>query len=332
MIFSGEYLGARKMDGAYYRFTCAEDGEMKLQGRSRSVSGSFLNKIGHVPHLIPFFNSLPKGTCLLGELYFPNKEGSQNVTTIMGCKEDKAIKRQEEGDKLHYYIFDVWAWNGESFLNKSARERFSFIMNRGLEFNNNYVEFPFYYSGEKLWDELNNILNNGGEGIVMTKQDSFPQPGKRTARKTLKVKKEIAQNIDCFFTGKITAPTKEYTGKEIESWPYWINSKTEEVLPEGNYFKEYRIGKMVEPVTKPYYNKWAGSVEIGVFDNNGKVKGIGYLSGLNDEIKANIEKYKMKPIEVSAMEILPTGGLRHAKFVGFRPDLSLEDCTINKII
>ena len=113
MIFSGDYLGTRKMDGAYYRFVKDMDGNMVLQGRSRSVSGEFLNKIDWIPHLHNFFNSLPNGTCLLGELYFPTHEGSSEVTKIIGCKTPKAIERQAN-DKLHYYIFDVWAFDVET--------------------------------------------------------------------------------------------------------------------------------------------------------------------------------------------------------------------------
>lgn len=95
MIFSGTYLGARKMDGAYFRFIKGMDGGMRLQGRSRGVSGDYLDKIDHVPHLMDFFNWLPNGTCLLGEIYFPDKEGSNEITKIMGCLPKKAIERQK---------------------------------------------------------------------------------------------------------------------------------------------------------------------------------------------------------------------------------------------
>ena len=115
-IFSGDYIGARKMDGAYYRFIKDMDGNMRLQGRSRSVSGEYLDKINWVPQLHDFFESLPNGTCLLGEIYFPNNEGSSEVTKIMGCLEQKARDRQEKGDKLHYYVFDVWAYDGKSLM------------------------------------------------------------------------------------------------------------------------------------------------------------------------------------------------------------------------
>ena len=335
MIFSGDYLGARKMDGAYWRFIKSLDGEMKLQGRSRSVNGSFLNKISHVPHLHSFFESLPNGTCLLGELYFPEKEGSQNVTTIMGCKEDKAIERQEKGMKLHYYIFDIWAWNGVSFLTKRAVDRFNYLMNRAYAYQSEYVEYAKYSSGEELWENLQTILANDGEGIVMTKKDSIPQPGKRTARKTLKVKKELEQSIDCFFTGRATPPTKEYTGKEIGAWKYWIDDVTGERLEEGEHYRDYSMGKTIIPVTKPYYYNWAGSLEIGVLKDN-KVFPIGFISGVSDEIKKNYKDYAMRPIEVTAMEVQyhedgRQPGLRHAKFLQFRDDLNIEDCTYNKI-
>lgn len=335
MIFSGDYLGARKMDGAYYRFTKSLDGEMKLQGRSRSVNGDFLNKIGHVPQLMSFFNALPPGTCLLGELYFPQKEGSHNVTTIMGCKEDKAVERQTKGSKLHYYIFDIWALAGASYLDIKAELRFDMLRSLRKTFSYDFVEYAEYYEGEELWTQLQSILFNGGEGIVMTRRDSVPQPGKRTARKTLKVKKEISQNIDCFFTGKFTPPTREYTGKEIETWPYWENGRTGEKLEIGPHYKEFREGAFIEPVTKPWYNGWVGSLEIGVYKDN-KIFPIGFISGISDEIKKNYKDYAMRPIEVTAMEVQyhedgRQPGLRHAKFISFRDDLTLQDCTWEKI-
>ena len=338
MIFSGNYLGARKMDGAYYRFIKDMDGNMRLQGRSKSVSGEYLDKLDHVPHLLPYFESLPNGTCLLGEIYFPDNEGSSNVTTIMGCLAPKAIERQQKGEKLHYYIFDVWAYGGTSYMNKTIENRIyelNEIYNNWADDGNNersnaiaQIDFATYYEGEELWEQLQKILAAGGEGIVMTKKGTVPSPGKRTARKTLKVKKELSENIDCFFTGRGTSPTRLYTGKEIETWKYWENMRTGAKV-ESEYFGKYRQGEPYEPVTKPYFYGWAGSLEIGVL-KDGQVYPIGYLSGLADEIKADPGAQRMKCIEVTAMEILPTGGIRHAKLERFRPDLAPTDCTYEK--
>lgn len=338
MIFSGDYLGARKMDGAYYRFIKDMDGNMRLQGRSKSVNGNYLDKLDHVPHLMPYFESLPNGTCLLGEIYFPNKEGSSNVTTIMGCLAPKAIDRQSKGDKLHYYIFDVWAYDGKSFMNKTIEHRteqldqmyndWCDMVHNELLSNGGYVDFATYVDGKDLWNLLQRTLANGGEGIVMTKKGTTPAPGKRTARKTLKVKKELQENIDCFFTGRATPPTRLYTGKEIEIWKYWIDTRNDARL-EGEHYKLYKEGAPIEPVTKPYFLHMAGSLEIAVM-KDGVETPIGYLSGLSDEIKSNFKAMRGKCIEVAAMEILPTGGIRHGKLNQFRPDLTPMDCTWEK--
>ena len=334
MIFSGDYLGARKMDGAYYRFVKDMDGNMVLQGRSRSVSGEFLNKIDWVPQLHSFFESLPNGTCLLGELYFPTHEGSSEVTKIMGCKTPKAIERQSK-DKLHYYIFDIWAIDGRSLLDVSFEKRVDELdclriyskPNSLMEDRTDFfpeIEFAIYYEGAQLWNKLQCILEEGGEGIVITKKTSHAEPGKRTARKTLKIKKEIANTIDCFFTGVGSAPTREYVGKEIEKWQYWENLQTGEKI-EGDFYKEYSEGSPIEPVTKPYFKGWAGSLEIGAIKGD-KIVPIGYLSGLSDEIKSDPKKYKGRVIEISCMEVLKTGGLRHAKMIQFRDDKNWRDC------
>ena len=328
MIYSGDYLGARKMDGAYYRFIKDMNGNMRLQGRSLSVNGEYLDKLDHVPHLMDFFNSLPNGTCLLGEIYFPDNEGSNKVTTIMGCLTEKAIERQNKGVKLHYYIFDMWAWDGKSLMKTVAADRFEMLHNLK---NTEYVEVAHYSDGNELWVNLQNILAAGGEGVVITKKDSIPAPGKRTARKTLKIKKELQDTVDCFFTGHASAPTKLYTGKSIETWIYWENEITGEKL-NGEYYKDYAAGMAIIPVTKPYFNGWAGSLEIGVSDSkNMKVVPIGYLSGLSDEIKAKWQEYYGRCNEIDAMQRhQETGGLRHAKFIRFRDDLTVADCTLEK--
>ena len=329
LIYSGNYLGARKMDGAYYRFIKDMDGNMRLQGRSKSVNGGYLDKLDHIPHLMSFFNELPNGTCLLGEIYFPNNEGSSNVTTIMGCLTDKAIARQEKGDKLHYYIFDIWAWDGVSYMDKKCEDRFDELNSCARAYPCEYAEWAQYYEGKELWTQLQTILANGGEGIVMTKKGTIPQPGKRPARKTLKVKKELAENIDCFFTGRATAPTRLYNGKELKTWKYWERLRDGAKL-EAELYEDYKNGEAIEPVTKPYFHGWAGSLEIGVM-KDGKEIAIGLLSGLTEEIKANPAAMRHQCIEVAAMEILPdTYALRHGKLKCFRPDLTPADCTFEK--
>lgn len=329
MIFSGDYIGARKIDGAFYKFWKDENGNMELLGRSKGVGGDYLNKLDWVPQLYKFFNELPNGTCLIGEIYFPGNEGSNKVTSIMGCLKDKAIARQESGAKLYYYIFDVLAFNGMSLLDQPIGFRVETLKMAEKVHKSEYVEWAQYFEGKELWDELQKILASGGEGVVITKKGTCYQPGKRPARQTLKIKKELSETLDCFFTGRISAPTRLYTGTTLPSWTYWENVKTGEKYLEVLY-KEYLNGEPIEPVTKPYFFGMAGSLEIGVL-KDGKVHPLGWLSGLSDEIKSNYKEYKGKCLEVGAMQFTDDGALRHAKMIQLRPDLTIQDCTWDKL-
>ena len=283
-IFSGDYIGSRKMDGAFFKFIKDEDGAMSLIGRSKSVKGDYIDKLGHVPQLMPFFDSLPNGTCLLGELYFPNNEGSNHVTTIIGCLEAKARARQEQGDRLHYYVFDVLAFNGHALHKRNIEERIEVLQNISYGFDGDYIEFAQYFEGKELWDQLQSILAEGGEGIVITKKGTCYQPGKRPARQTFKVKKELQETIDVVILDA-NPPTRLYNGKEVMTWQYWEDLKSGEKL-KGSFYKDYNDGLPIEPVTKNYWNDWAGSLVIGMRKDN-KLVVVGSLSGMTEEVLAN---------------------------------------------
>ena len=334
-IFSNEWLGAQKRDGAFYKFIKSDNGEMELLGRSKSVSGDYLNKIDWVPQLMPFFNDLPNGTCLLGEIYLPSNEQAKSTTSIMNCLVDKAVKRQEK-EKLRYYVFDVLAFDDTSLLNITAQDRFEmelpFIEDKygpAAE----YVDFAHYFRGKQLWDNLQSLLADGYEGIVITREGALYQPGKRPSKDTLKVKKELQETIDCIMIGA-NGPAQEYTGKEMETWPYWFNELTNEKINK-NMYNDYVDGATVIPVTKNWFYGWAGSWKLGVY-KDGKLVEIGNLSGITDEMKENWKDYIGKVCEITAMEIMNNAqggkGLRHPKLVSMRSDKTPEECTIDQII
>ena len=346
-IFSGEWLGSQKFDGYFAKLVKDEDGNVGLYSRSRNVNGEFPEKHEWVPHLQTFFEALPNGTCLLGELYLPSSPGSKNITSIMGCLKEKAIDRQNKGEKLHFYAFDLLACQGVKLIGIEAEVRFKDL---AILFENHlpkceYVSFAQYKSGKELWIMLQEILGRGDEGIVITHQDGKYEPGKRPSKTTLKIKKELKQTIDCFFTGVGSAPTHEYTGKEIETWQFWENQRTGEKM-QGDYYNDYHLGAGIVPVTKGYFYGWCGSLQIavlrdkvgskckinGVIYEDKEVFPIGWLSGLPDEMKAAPDKFAFIPIEVNAMEYDSINKtLRHGKMVGWRKDLQLTDCSLEKI-
>lgn len=326
-IFSSEWFGAEKKDGAFYKFIKNDDGSVELLGRSRGVSGDYLNKIEWVPHLQEFFDKVPSGTCMLGELYIPVRPGSNNTTTIMGCLKEKAIERQKKDEeKLCYYIFDMLAWNGEILYNKAALQRFSALKcaseDRNLKYR--WVEWAQYSEGKELYDRLGAILERGGEGIVLTRKQSVYQPDKRPSKDCLKVKKEVSNSIDCIVMGALP-PTHYYSGKCIEDWRFWENTITGEKI-QGLLYEDFYLGKPYKPITKAYFYGWAGSLQVGLIKDK-KVVSIGSVSGLTEEILQNWRQYKGKVVELTCMEIMKTEGLRHPKFVRFRPDKPITDCS-----
>jgi hypothetical protein len=349
-IFSGEWYGAQKRDGAFFMFLKDEDGNMYLRPRSRNVKKEFINKINWVPHLHSFFESLPNGTCFLGEIYLTSNEQAKSTTSIMNCLLDKAIKRQEK-EKLIYYIFDVLAFDGESFLKTPAKDRFDIL--ESLHYNTSdygpyygdykYIEWARYETGKELWNTIQGLLADGYEGVVITRGDSTYLPGKRTNKDTLKIKKELQETIDCVIMGA-NSPTYLYGGKEPETWMYWFDETTGEKFTAEEYLNKYHInpyaayvdGETIVPVTKNWFYGWAGSLKLGLYASNNVLIHVGDLSGVTDEVKANWRSYLNKVAEISCMEISEDKdgkpGFRHCRLINLREDKNPKDCLMEQIL
>ena len=334
MIFSGEYYGARKCDGYYERLIKDEDGNCFMVARGKNVKGEATEKLAWVPQIHDFMESLPNGTVLLSECWLPDKEGSKQITSLLGCLKEKCIARQQKDGMLHFYIFDVMCYGGDDYTPAKAEWRFEQLHKLSHIYRHPYVEYAQYYNGKELWDRLQRGLACGEEGVVITHKDC-PVYFKRTpARKTVKIKKELQETIDCYLTGRMIAPTKAYTGKNPETWKYWINIVTNERLPEGEYYYDLNFNnKPIIPVTKPYYYGWAGSLEIAVLDGDKEVS-LGYISGLPDEVKMNYKDYTHSVVEIGGMEFdKETNRLRHGKVLRFRTpeEKTWRECTYDQL-
>ena len=341
-IFSGLWWGAVKKDGCFYLCGKTMEEEIFVRPRAKNTKGEFVNKVDWVPQIHSFLNKLEPGTVLIGELYLPRDEQAKSTSSIMNSLCAKGIKRQEkEENKLHLYVFDVLADGGESYLNMKAIDRFLKVEDYSKKYQSPYIEFATYYNGRELWNKLQETLANGGEGIVITYEDATYEPGKRSAKISLKVKKELQDTVDCVIIGA-NPPTKAYNGKEIETWEYWFDEINNGCILASVYFEsqhesiynKYVSGEPVYPVTKNWFYGWAGSWKLGAY-KDGKLIQIGSLSGLTDEQKENWRDYVGKVVEVSAMETSENQeggkGLRHPKLIDVRSDVTPEECTYERI-
>ena len=328
MIFSGNYYGAIKVDGYYERLIKDEDGNCFMIARNRNVKGESVDKVEWVPQLESYFKDLPNGTVLLAECYLPNNEGSKKITSLLGCLKDKCIARQKD-KKLHFYVFDIMAYNNESYVNTPFADRINELNNICRTHPHEYVEYAEYFCGEELWNKLQMALAEGREGMVIMRSDAKVYFKRTPARVSLKIKKELTETIDCFVIG-VNPPTRLYNGKEIESWKYWEDCRTGE-LHNKIMYKEYAAGAAIEPVTKNYFNKWAGSLKLGLMKNGEEVY-FGDLSGLTEEILGNWKDYIGKVVEVGGMEIdKESGHIRHPRFMKWREDKTKQECDWNQV-
>lgn len=334
LIYSDDYVASKKEDGYWEMFIKDETGKLKMRARSKGVNG-WVFKEEWVPHFYPFFDSIPNGTVVLGEVYIPGKT-SRSITSILGCKKEKAISRQQGSNKLYLSIFDILSYDGEDIHNLSIVERIEYLNKlRPVAAPFDYIKIVEYWdTPDDIHENWLNILAEGGEGVVLTRKDEPYRPGKRTARATLKLKKELQETIDVFLTGRWKEPTKEYTGTSLETWDYWYDEVKEQKI-FGALQNEVHLNTMT-PVTRLWFNDMAGAVEIATI-KDGNITPIGFISGISDEVREGIVKnpddWKGKVVELQAMEIAYNEGipaLRHAKIINWRTDKSYKDCIWNE--
>ena len=307
---SGEYFAEEKLDGALYQF-CRTDKGNYLFGRTVSVKNGLLtNKIDNVPHINSALSCLPCGTVIVGEIYVPGGT-SKNVTSIMGCLPAEAIKRQDKQGKIKYYLHDMIFYNGENMQSWGAEARYQKLVEAWNEFH--LKQFDFLRLAESfdtgIEERLSQILAAGGEGIVLKKKDAPYSEGKRPAWATIKCKQ--MDTIDLVCTRAIEA-TKEYTGKELETWPYWKDGIA---------------------VTKPYFYGWKTAIGIGAYDDEGNLKEIGTVSsGLTDEMRAHLDDYVGKVVALQCMSIdRKEKTLRHPIVKAWRDDKNAAECKLSEV-
>lgn len=335
MIASGNYLWSMKTDGNYARFVC-QNGIQKLQTRGISKkTGTY----GEIQTKVFFFDRLAEvfkeDTIILGEVFL---EGAidKDVGAVLRCLDSKARERQRE-KKLKFRIFDVWYYNGKNLMDAPILERSQYIK-KAVEILNNplIVGVKYFELDESFYEKLGEIFANGGEGAVLYEKSGKPAPGARTAWKTLKIKQELQEEIDCFIYG-IEPAIREYTGKYIETCQFWEDIKTGEKF-NGEYFATYKEGNSnLEPISKGYYYGWAGAIYCAVYDENHSPYILCKVAGLTDkfkeELKNNYEEYHLMPIKITGMMLSTDKSVRHPRILSLRTeDISADDCTLEKVL
>lgn len=305
-----QFFAMMKYDGEWCRAIIHEDGVM-LQSRSVSrVTGTYGDKTDLVPQITAELKeNWPVGTVLLGELAFDDYTStSREAGSVLRCKAPKAIERQKD-KKIHFFVFDALAYDGEDLMDKPFAERF--------------VAYPEFHVGEYVKVALNDsgaesdfmgmadhIWKQGGEGIMIVRKDMMYMPGSRRAWQSAKLKKKLgvleAKVVD------FIKPNRLYEGDNIDNWKYFVDEDDNPADPT----KMIDYGSLT-PVTKPYYYGWINGV---VVEYEGRT--VRVTSGLTDAERAwfagEEAQEKLKDggliVEITGME-LTEDSIRHPIFL-----------------
>ena len=367
MINSGIYSWQLKTDGNYSAFICDFDGDKRIISRGIST---VTKEYGRIEDKLFFFDAVAaafnKPTRIMAEVYYDNGI-DRNVGSVLRANAIKSKSIQDENfyieasksikfsakdkrdiennefrnKKLKWRIFDVWYFDGENLMNTPWIERQKYVKAAAERINHPLVNYVHTYPmDETFYDKLNQIFAAGGEGVVAYKNLGLPEPGKRTAHKTMKIKRELEHLIDCFITG-VEPAIEDYTGKEIGSWLYWQDTRTGEKL-YGEYFGEYQLGRTIKPISKGAYNNWPGAIYVSVFDNKENIIPLCKVSGLTDDMKEdlknNFDEWYMTPLTIGGMMVSTAKGdsaisIRHPYIKSIRKgDIDPKDCTLSKIL
>ena len=344
MIDSGDYMFGLKTDGNWSRAVITKE-RQALQTRGIST---VTKTYGEIQDKVLFWdavcNAFGMDTVILGEVYLPGGI-DKDTGAILRCLAPKAIARQKE-NPLKWRIFDVLVLDGMNMMDWPFEERISHIPEVVGRINSPLVEGVTYYEmDDTFFDKMGEIFAAGGEGCVCYKKDCKYIPGKRGphAWDTVKVKQEIASEIDAFITG-IVPGERIYTGKDLASWQLWENQRSGEKLM-GSYFGEYQTGGAYIPVTKNYFYNWPGAIQVSVYDNNKNEVPLCKVSGLTEDFKTSLrdepERWIGCPVSISGMMVSSAKAdsegngisIRHPLLKRIREnDIAKEDCTLAKIL
>lgn len=303
---NNEYIATCKYDGEWTMFI-KWDGQILIRSRSISkVTGKYGDKTAHLPHLVEEMQNWPDNTVILGEVCWGDFGSvSTDVGTILRCLPAKAVERQKER-KLVVKVFDCLAYAGHIYMDdwyQTRAEVIGGVFGNAPEANDKYFTITHFCPNSMTPAEFaDEIINQGGEGVVIQRRDYVYEPGKRAAWKTLKLKQRLPE-MEFKVLASIPA-TREYNGKYPESWPYVIDG---------------------ECVTKPYFYGWHMGVR---FEYNGVM--CDASSGLTDadrewlgtsEAQEQIQNGELY-VTIRAMQESALKSLRHPVIVRLRTDMN----------
>ena len=361
--------------------------------RVSKKTGFYVENTDSLPQIREIDEPELKGTILDGEMFIeglPFKE----VSSTLNCLWDKAIDRQIEKGFITFHAFDILFYKGIDLRKMPLERRKEYLRLAVEEANSEYIkEVKYYNCGKPIGDSyISDMISEYGEDqfirdVLEPNKDTYPHLYEcYEERKSLTPRAyyELIVSLDGegviikpkagkyhhkrgweyskikkFLTRELivlgfSEPTKEYTGKDIRKWAYWVEKDTDRRVM-GNFYGDSNY----IPVTKYYYHNQVGVMRLGVLLTKEELDSIPknkqgefdyadeyfeydslrdmYVmlvcecSGFDDETREYFTRNKDSMVgtvvEVKANEIFKDSGkLRHPRYMRRRFDKSLEQC------
>ena len=196
------------------------------------------------------------------------------------------------------------------------------------------------------------IVATGGEGVIIK-----PKDGRYLHKRGWeysKIKKFLTRELIVI---GFEEPTKEYTGKDVRKWGYWVEKDTDKRV-QGNFYGDPNY----IPVTKYYYYRQVGVMKLGViisiadyeqlpknkrshiyeiddirelgdeqFQLENYIMEVCECSGFDDDTREyftrNRDRIVGSVVEVKANELFKDSGkMRHPRYMRMRFDKEPEQC------
>lgn len=306
--FNNDYIASCKKDGDFSMLIHYSKGHNLIRSRSISkVTGVYGDYTAKLPHICEAMDEWPDNTVMLAELCWDEPNTNANtVGTILRCLPAKAVERQKE-KKLKAVCFDCLMLENEDITEHGYYERISRMSGFLSIYKNEYI-YPTAFYFDHFAEAADQIISNGGEGLVIQLKTNPYMPGTRTAWKTLKLKQSLPE-MELKVVGTIE-PKKLYMGDCPETWEYKVYDPEQdaEIL-----------------VTKPYYFGWQNGIIVELPD--GTTTDI--ASGLTDDDRAWLATQDAQDMiragdlyaVIKAMDFSDHGRLRHGYLVRLRNDM-----------
>lgn len=340
------YIATEKHDGDWGMFIHYSKGHNLIRSRSISkVTGAYGDYTAKLPHLCGEMDNWPDNTVVLAEICWDKYGTNANtVGTILRCLPAKAVERQKD-KKLSALIFDVLMYKGLDLTVLPYEKRITFYalyLTQPVADNLTPPElyfYPHYFKRTQVFTTdfaaaADDIINRGGEGVVIQKKSNPYMPGTRTAWATLKLKQTLPY-MDLKVVGTLE-PNKIYDGDCINNWKYWeVDDIILTSIPPQQGHSLYQTEGGANPmwkidhypfraVTKPYFMGWKNGV---IVDYNGV--NVSVASGLTDDDRAwlatpeaadKIASGELYAV-IKAMSENSRASLRHPCLIRLRDDM-----------